>query len=367
MREPSRATPSVAFWLAAGSLAAATLLASCGGGGGGSSVPVATASATPTPGQSFSAPATLSESSDTAVSVGSTAAGYSASVTLSPASGAASVETTLSANEPSGTPVLSSAQRLARSVGGSPTGLLYATITSNATVSFATTPSFTFTLSSGASQPIGPTYVALDSGNGWQFLLGPGTTQLPLGGSSESFSFTAAATSFTLVQGVTYVFAFYSTAATPAPTASPSPTPTPSPTASPTPTPSPTPSPSPTPTPLPGVQLSASTPCTSGPTCLQFQVEGSPVVGTFTASEFGYAGTFTASDLSCTVGSGNTTGSVASLQNATATPGSAGGPATFGVIGTDVGSCTVLISDSKNPVNRALMTIQVASVSFGLQ
>lgn len=305
---------------------------------------------------------------------------------------------TLSLTAPAGAPTLQSARRLPRSIGDSPNALLYVSISTTATVSFTTTPSFTFTFPGSATPPPGTYYVAIDdptNASGWQLFEGPATTFLGLGSNTaDTVLLSPNATSFTFAGNQTYLFVLFWTAVPlPTPTASPSPTPslTPTPTAAPTssptagptptppppspspspPTPSPspsTPAPTPTPTATPAIALLASTPCTNASNCLQFQVTPpTAMFEVFTASEPGYAGTFTATNWSCTLGNGNTTAHVATLENTTASAGSPGGAATFTVAATDVGSCTVTISDSKSPANSALMTIQVASVSFGFQ
>ena len=78
-----------------------------------------------------------------------------------------------------------------------------------------------------------------------------------------------------------------STPATAKPTVSPTHVPTPAPTPTPSPTPTPTPTPSPTPTPPPGVISLSPNPA---------QIPSIPCsgYGTFTATEGGYSGTFTA-------------------------------------------------------------------------
>lgn len=221
--------------------ASATVVAGCGGGGGGSS-PGVTPTSNPT--------ATQPPVTTASLTVGTANSAYAqfqpitegayASVSVPAASsGSASIMGTLSASVPSSAPTLSSAARLPRAVGGSPYGLLYVTLEATATVTFPTSPSFTFTLPANITVLAGDsTYVALyDPTNpslGWQLLTAPGNQ------SGQTFTFTPASSSFTFAANQVYAFAFFSTAqpiivATPSPSPSPtlSPTPTPSPQASP--------------------------------------------------------------------------------------------------------------------------------------
>jgi hypothetical protein len=214
---------------------AAAIVAGCGGSGNSSPVPPA------------SSPSSGPSSSPTSVPVGPTPStvtitgvGYTLQFEL-PAltSGSSSTFTAqLVAAPPSGVPVPSSVKRrMAASATaaaskknplsvGTVTTLVYLTVSSSASVTFGSIPSFNFTLPTGTTIPSGATaYVALydpsQSANGWVGVLGPGSVN------GQSVSFTGLPNSFSFTAGVQYVFALVTTQSTVA-------TPTPGPSAAPT-------------------------------------------------------------------------------------------------------------------------------------
>ena len=204
------------------------------GGGGGGGIP---STPTPTPGLPASATQSVSAgSAPVSTSLGPISAGYSTTVGLpATSSGSATLSIVLSGSTSS--PALQNMARRPQSIGASGiVGLAYVSFTPTATVSFPTTPSFTFVVN-GQPTLVSPTqgYIAFydpASSSGWTTLLGP----LTIGGSSTTWSFAGGPYPLTFKAGTTYVFALFTAASAVA-------TPTPTPTASPTPTPSPSPSP----------------------------------------------------------------------------------------------------------------------------
>lgn len=196
---------------------AAAFLAACSGGSSGGYTP----HAAPSPAAaSTSAPLSSSTSSVTLPTINN---GSSATVTLPAASGSATATVTLQDALPSGasTPQIRRTQAIG---GGTVTPLDYVVMSVSQTVSIASTPAFSFTLSS--PPPAGSsTYIAvLDVNNakaGWNVLLGPGAVS----GSTISFAAQSLAPPLTLQAGDTYVFALVATTSTvtpPPPTIAPS-------------------------------------------------------------------------------------------------------------------------------------------------
>jgi hypothetical protein len=217
-------------------------LAACGGGGGSSAPNAAggvTAIATPLP----TAPPTAAPVFVNAGFVPTTAAlgasaGTTASITLpASTSGSGAVVAQLLATQPATAPVLQSATRLPRAIGTAQLQpLLFITLTPTATISFGTTPAFTFALGAGLTiVPPAQAYVAYyDPANaaaGWQNLIGPATPgSNPLAAPTLTFASNAKALTFQANQ--TYVFVLFTTAAaiavpTPAPAAAGNATPGP--------------------------------------------------------------------------------------------------------------------------------------------
>ena len=141
--------------------------------------------------------------------------GLSGSVAVpATASGSGTVSVALSAGTPSGVPAVTSTNRLPAAIGGSLAPLAYVSLTSAATLTFATYPSFTFifptttTFESGTSIYLG-LYSA--SAGGWTTLAGPAV----ISGSTVSFATVPGPATFTA--GVTQTFAIFETTQTLAP------------------------------------------------------------------------------------------------------------------------------------------------------
>ena len=168
-------------------------------------------------------------------SFGTIFGGYSGSVVLPAASSGSGAATLIFANtNPTGGAAVSASARLPKAIGGSLNPLVYITITTAATVTFANWPSFTFILPAGISLAAGSSlYLAYnpgDSAGNWSTLAGPASivnntvTFVPSG----AVTFTA---------GTTYAFSLFATGqvlVAPTPSPSPSPTKTASPSPSPT-------------------------------------------------------------------------------------------------------------------------------------
>ena len=196
------------------------LLVACGGGGGGggggtSSTPSVPATSAPA---SYSTSISLSTGSSTTVSLPGISSGISGSITLPAASAAATGNLTFGSTLPSGVAPLSVAtlKRNAESIGGSNITLLaVVAMTVNSTVTVASFPGFSFTVSSGIS---GDAYVAyFDANNsaaGWNVILGPGT----VAGSTVTFPAQSITPAITFQPNDTYVFALF-VSSTPATTA----------------------------------------------------------------------------------------------------------------------------------------------------
>jgi hypothetical protein len=220
-------------------IVAASLVAACGGSG--SSGPI-TPTVTPCPaGYTGTAPScTLAQSGSTSAALSTTAAttinlppvgGYGGTTVFPASSGAATLtladQTAAAGSPPGGNPVLQGALRRAAQSWGKVmpessstnipinTPMLYLTITANATVSFTTSPTLTFTLPSAST---GPFYVAAFMGGAWQTIAGPGTI------SGTTVTFTTGSGSFTLTSGVPVYLAFYTGGVLAAPTPTPTPT-----------------------------------------------------------------------------------------------------------------------------------------------
>jgi subtilisin family serine protease len=218
------------------------LLCACGGGGGGGSAPSVT-TPTPTPAVTPTLPATSSAvvsagASVQTASLSTIAGGYSGTVTLPVAtSGSGSASLTLATTN--AVAVSSTARALPKAIGGSLDPLVFVTLTPSVNLTFATFPTFAFTLPASVSLPAGASlYLADDPGDvagGWSTLAGPAK----LAGNVVTFPGAAGPVTFT--SGVPYAFTLLATAqvlviATP----SPSPSPSPSSSSSASPSPSPT-------------------------------------------------------------------------------------------------------------------------------
>ncbi|HEY6239302.1 MAG TPA: hypothetical protein VIW78_00530 [Burkholderiales bacterium] len=156
----------------------------------------------------------------------------------------------LGSTQPAGTPAVQDVRRMPRTIGGTgTTPVAYMTLTSNATLTFGATPTFSFTFPAGAAVLGTVSYVALydptaTPQTGWNTIAGPGTV------SGNTITFPASSTSLQLKSGVSYDLVLCSVLSA-LPTPSPVPTVTPSPTAAPSATPSPAPTATPSPSPPP--------------------------------------------------------------------------------------------------------------------
>jgi len=225
-------------WLAGA--AALLALSAAGCNGSSTTAPLLTGGATPTPSPSSlpaSATATIAVGAAAAasVSLGPVLGGYSSTITVPHASTPATLTVNLAAMQPAGTPAVQTVKRRAQTIGG--TGIApvaFVTITSNATVTFGATPTFAFTLPSGAASLGQVSYLALYDPSatpqpGWITFAGPGTV------SGNTIAFSGTIGNQQLTSGVTYNIVLF-TAANALPTPSPSPSASPVPTATPAPT-----------------------------------------------------------------------------------------------------------------------------------
>jgi streptogramin lyase len=218
----------------AGALTLVAML-SAGCSGGSSTVPRGgggPATATPAP-TAVPLPASATASipvgpAGVSASLGPVLGGYSSTITVPAASGAAAVAVTFSATQPGGTPAVQTVKRRARSIGGtSVAAVAFVTMTSSATVTLGAAPSFSFTLPAGSANLGQISYVALYDPTaspqaGWTTFEGPGTVN------GTTITFTASSASVQLTAGVTYDLVLFTVASalpTPTPTASPTPTP----------------------------------------------------------------------------------------------------------------------------------------------
>lgn len=127
-------------------------------------------------------------------------------------------------------------KRTPLTIGATLSPLLYLTVSSTATVTFGSTPSFSFKLPSGTSLAAGSSafiafYDPAQSATGWLTVLGPGSV------SGQIITFPGTTGSFTLKAGATYTFMLFTTNQAPVVTSAQcaQPVPVPSPLASPTP------------------------------------------------------------------------------------------------------------------------------------
>ncbi|HUA08920.1 MAG TPA: hypothetical protein VMA98_06565 [Candidatus Acidoferrales bacterium] len=195
-----------------------TALVACSSGSGGYTPPSGTlVSVSPPATESTSA--AISTTSTTTVQFDTLSNGTRGSITLPEANAAATATLGFDAAIPSGvaTPSLT-APKLRATIGGSNLQVLgVVSLTVSSTISVATTPAFSFTLSSA---PTGDAYVAYyneqNTSAGWNVLLGPGTAS----GNTISFPAQSISPPFTLTAGDTYLFALVvSSTAAPTPAA----------------------------------------------------------------------------------------------------------------------------------------------------
>jgi hypothetical protein len=196
-------------------LAMTALFAACGGGGGyaapgAPSAPLQTASPAPTaPPQGGPGTLTVSTANPASASLGPTADGYSGSITVPPGSTAAILTVGFSSTQPAGTPVVQSARRLPKAIGGQGLSVLtFVTVTPNTTVSFAASPAFTVTLPALPTRQTFSYIAGYDPSNaaqGWQVL-----STNPAMESGTLLTFPGTPSNATLTGGVTYDFAVFS-------------------------------------------------------------------------------------------------------------------------------------------------------------
>jgi hypothetical protein len=236
----------------------------------------------------------------TPTTISTTTGSVTTSVSLPGAtSGSSSVTVTQSTSPPSGAPALQSDERRTLSAAGTP--IVYVSMVFASTVTLPSLPGFTFTIGTPAANTA---YLLgfLDPAKGTSYQLaaeGPGT----IAGTSVTLS--APPGSVTFTTGTTYVFVLYSTTLSP-------------------------------------VVPSA--------TSLSFTALGAVAAQTFTVSETGFTGSFTAT-------SSNT--SVATVSGPTGTT------PTFTVTPVSGGSATITVADTQG--QKASVTVTVTSATFVTQ
>ncbi|GAC1388630.1 MAG: hypothetical protein NVSMB31_02930 [Vulcanimicrobiaceae bacterium] len=278
---------------------------------------------TPTPPSTASSSITVGAAASTAPipAVGS----ISGSISLPAATtgAGATIAATSSLNPPASLPALQAHLRAALDT---TTVYVYESFTPSATITFASTPTFSITLPAGTN--MSQSFFIAVYNAGWDKVHAQAGTV-----SGLTVTFPSQATSLTLQAGTTYYFALYGVlASTPAPTA----TPTPAPTATPTPVATATPTPA-------AIVLS--------PSSLAFTALGSANAQTVTATETGYTGTFTSSSANCV--SGSTT--IATLA------ASASGTQ-FTVTPVAAGTCSVDINDTSSHHTSLGITVTTTTV-----
>jgi hypothetical protein len=208
-------------------------------------------------------------------------------------SGSSSVSATTSSSPPSGAPALQSSERQTLSTAGTP--IVYVALTFASTVTLPSLPGFTFTIPSPSASSA---YFLglLDPAKGSTYQLGAEGPGL-LSGSTVSLS--APAGSVTFIGGTQYVFSLYSTTLAPV---------------------------------------------VAAPTTLNFS---SSAAQTFTVSESGYTGAFSAA-------SSNT--------NVATVSGPTGSPSTFTVTPLAGGTATIAIADTSG--QKTTVAVSVTSATF---
>jgi len=180
--------------------------------------------------------------------------GYSSTITFPFTETSGTVTVTLSATQPGGTPTVQSMKRRPQTIGG--VGLVplaFMTLTSPTSLTFTSTPSFSFTVPAAAVNAGQIPYLAYydptaSPQTGWNTFAGPATVN----GATVTFPAMNEISGLGSTAGVTYdIVLFTVTSALATPTATPASSPTASPTASPTGSPTSTPTATPTPTPTP--------------------------------------------------------------------------------------------------------------------
>ena len=212
----------------------ALAVAGCGGGGGGTTpVPTVTSAPTSTP---TTAPVSIPVGAAATTAPLGAVVGQSASLGIpATASGSGTVNAQLLATLPTGLPTVQSSTRLPRAIGTTQlTSLLFIGFTAPAaTLTFTSTPSFTFVFPAGfalvsGTQAYVGVYDPTQSAAGWQTFLGPGVV------SGTTITFASVARSVTFQANQTYYFVLFTTGVViGVPTAAPTTTPTTTPTTAP--------------------------------------------------------------------------------------------------------------------------------------
>ena len=256
-------------------------------------------------------------------------AGIAPTITLPASSaGASSVTVSDSASAPTSLPAIAALARAPQAAGDKHSPLLFISVTSSATITFAGAATFAFAI---PNLPSNVTFslASLDptaSPIAWSY-----GGSVSVSGSNVSIT---TATGFTLKAGVTYYFALVTIPVG----VSPAPTQTPAPSPAPTSTPTPVPTPTPTPVPTPVVT----------PTSLAFSGVGAPDQ-TIAVSEAGYSGSYTLS----TCMSGATT--VATIS---------GSASPFTVHAAAAGTCTFTVKNSFGGSTSVLVNVQQTTVTI---
>ncbi|NNM92250.1 MAG: hypothetical protein HKL92_02825 [Candidatus Eremiobacteraeota bacterium] len=223
----------------------AVLVAACGGGGGSSG---GGGGFTPGGGSTPLPVVTFPPSITQSVNLGSTpqtltfpeiASGASGTVTVpATTSGSGSTTFTVQSSLPVGAPTPQTTNvRRPKTLGATVTPLLYAVVTPTSSITFGSTPGFTFTFPAGTLQ--GDVYVAFfdptNAAAGWNAVAGP----IAASGNTVALPSQAIAPPITLAANVSYIFAIVENGTplpTPKPSTSPTPLVTPTPVVTPTPT-----------------------------------------------------------------------------------------------------------------------------------
>jgi hypothetical protein len=232
-----------ALWFIA-ALAAAGVLAGCGGGGGGSvPAPAGTyayggATASPTPSIAPTAQATsfaVTTSGGTAKLGGITNSSgtsnllTSVTVTLPAVNDAGLANVSVTAAAPSPVPAPDARLRKILSLGVTPTPFVYVALTFAQDETLGSAPGFTFSFPSTVNLPYGANaYIVMYSSSlpgGWAYASGPVT----IGGSPVTFNVSPMASPLLIPANTTYYFALVSTGTIALATPSATPVPTPSP------------------------------------------------------------------------------------------------------------------------------------------
>lgn len=257
------------------------------------------------------------------------------------------IATQLQNTAPAGVPTLQSVfRRTNTSVTASSSSpisvVAYLYILFNADVALSRAPSFSFTVPSSDVVAGAKYYLALYNPNvpslGWQLgFEGPGTV------SGNTVAFAGGSSSMYFQAWTAYYLGLYAVPAsqaapTPAPVMQPTQAPTVAPSSLPTgmPTPTPVPTAAPNPTPTPAFEVL--------PTTLSFN--GTGLTQTFSAIDFGYSGSFTATSSNANVATVTVSGSTFTVQSVGA------GTATITVSESNgkTATCTVTVTTTTIPI-----------------